>query len=333
MGQTRPPNVPIIRRSIENHQLPENVTSIIMSSWRRGTTKQYRCYLNKWEIFCSRRNINSLHTSVNNVLIFLTELYETGIGYSAINTAKSALSNVVSLSGNDSVQLGNHALVKRFMKGIFNSRPSLPKYTQVWDVSLVLQYLKSISIEDITLKQLTLKTVMLLAVLSGQRVQTLAMLSITNMCLTTDSVQFYIDQLLKQSRPGKHLGILRFQKYHEENVCIIKHLNMYVDKTKHLRDTDNLLVSYQKPHGAVTPETISRWIKSVLAASGIDTTVYSAHSTRAASTSSAVAQGCPIDVILKQVGWSRAETFGKFYNKTTDNNYTCTIDQKVLETI
>lgn len=71
----------------------------------------------------------------------------------------------------------------------------------------------------------------------------------------------------------------------------------------------------------------------MLAASGIDSSVYSAHSTRAVSTSSALAQGCPIDVILKQVGWSRAETFEKFYNKTTDNNYACNVDQKVLENV
>lgn len=152
------------------------------------------------------------------------------------------------------------------------------------------------------------------------------------MSLTNDSVQFYIDQLLKQSGPGKHLGLLRYHKYHDENLCIIKHLNMYVDKTKHLRESDNLLISYQRPHGAVTPETISRWIKTVLAASGIDTSVYSAHSTRAASTSSALAQGCPIDVILNQVWCSRAETFAKFYDKTTENNYACNVDQKMLET-
>lgn len=68
----------------------------------KGTTKQYKCDLNKREVFYCRRNINSIHTSVNTVLIFLTELHETG--YSAINTAKFALSNVVTLSGMDNVK-------------------------------------------------------------------------------------------------------------------------------------------------------------------------------------------------------------------------------------
>lgn len=64
----------------------------------------------------------------------------------------------------------------------------------------------------------------------------------------------------------------------------------------------------------------------MLRASGIETYVYSAHSTRAASASSAIAQGCPIDVILKHMGWSRAETFTKIYNTTTDNNYAFNLD-------
>lgn len=96
--------------------------------------------------------------------------------------------------------------------------------------------------------------------------------------------------------------------------------NEYVSgQTKHLRDSDNLLSSYQIPYGAVTPGTISRWIKTVLATSCIDTAVYSMNSTRAASPSPAIAQGCLIDMIFK-VGWSKAETYPQFYNKTTEKN-------------
>lgn len=93
----------------------------------------------KWEIFCSRRNINSNHTTINNVLVFLTKLYKTGGVNSAFKAAKSAMSNVVTL------------FVKPLTEGIFNCRPLMPKYTQLRDVSLVLQYLKSISLEHISL--------------------------------------------------------------------------------------------------------------------------------------------------------------------------------------
>ena len=47
----------------------------------------------KWTKFCSERNIDSDDISVNNVLNFLPLLYESGYGYSSINTAHSALSS------------------------------------------------------------------------------------------------------------------------------------------------------------------------------------------------------------------------------------------------
>lgn len=63
----------------------------------KGTTKKNEDVTSKMGFFCSRRNINSNHTSVNDVLVFLTDLYETGVGYSVLKTADSALSNVVTV--------------------------------------------------------------------------------------------------------------------------------------------------------------------------------------------------------------------------------------------
>ena len=58
------------------------------------------------------------------------------------------------------------------MKGVFNNRP-FSKYKTTWDVNLVLNYLKQISLDSVTLKQLSQKCVMLLALLIGERIQTL----------------------------------------------------------------------------------------------------------------------------------------------------------------
>lgn len=59
------------------------------------------------------------------MLEFLAELFESVFGYSAINTARSALSTIVNINN---VPVGQHPLVKRFMRGIFNERPVLPQY-------------------------------------------------------------------------------------------------------------------------------------------------------------------------------------------------------------
>ena len=71
--------------------------------------------------------MDPLHPPVKDVLEFLQELYERGLGYSCPNIARSALSSFIVLDGN--VTVGNHPLVQRFLKGVFQTRPAFPRYT------------------------------------------------------------------------------------------------------------------------------------------------------------------------------------------------------------
>ena len=82
---------------------------------------------------------------------------------------------------------------------MFETRPSLPRYNYVWDVDLVLAYLKGrlSPTSELNLKPLTLKLVMLLALLSGQRCQTLHTLQTNNMKLEETKCVFLLKRLLK----------------------------------------------------------------------------------------------------------------------------------------
>ena len=247
---------------------------------------------------------------------FLGELYQEGLSYSSINTARSALSAVISIAGN--VNFGNNAMVTRFMKGVFCSRPSLPRYTEIWDVSLVLRYIKKWQpLASIDLKTLSLKTVTLMALTSGQRCQTLQALDIDHMVVAPSYCKFEIIQLLKTSKPNKHLGQLNFITYApDENLCVVNCLKEYIKRTEPLRSgCKSLLISYVKPHCKVSTNTISRWLKEVLKISGIDTSIFTAHSFRAAASSAAKSSNVPIDKIMAIAGWQSSETFRKFYDK------------------
>ena len=128
---------------------------------------------------------------------------------------------------------------------------------------------------------------------------------------------FEINQLLKTSRPGKHFSHLLLQSYPEDKqLCICEVLEAYQEKTKPLRENyTQLLISYQKPHQPVTTDTIGRWLRMVLDNSGIDTTVFRAHSTRAAATSAARCANLSVNTIMNAAGWANAKTFCKFYDK------------------
>ena len=80
------------------------------------------------------------------------------LSYSAINTARSALSSYIILP--DGTSLGQHRLVSRLLKDIFQTKPPLPRYSETWDVSIVLHYFQGLSaVGTLSLKELTLELV------------------------------------------------------------------------------------------------------------------------------------------------------------------------------
>ena len=193
----------------------------------------------------------------------MTQLFNTGVGYSAINTAKSALSALIVLS--DSRSPGQHSLVTRYMKGVFESRPSLPRYGTTWDVSLALNWLITMDYKTINLKQLTLKVTLLLSLLTGQRLQTLRCIELQHIDFTNNSCVIHTLKVLKTTKPGKHIPPIVLNLYDIENLCILRHLSRYRELTTSLRshpDGGSLLISFKKPHSPVVEDTLSRRIKT-----------------------------------------------------------------------
>ena len=75
----------------------------------------------------------------------------------------------------NNVTFGKENFVKRFMKGMFQIKPSLPRYTYTWDANKVFSYFRSLpNIENLNLKHLLYKLSMVLMLLSGsQKSQTI----------------------------------------------------------------------------------------------------------------------------------------------------------------
>lgn len=288
-----------------------------MDGWRDSTKRQYKVYIEKWIDFCGRNTIQALEATLPETLTFLTELFHSGVGYSAINTARSALSAIL-----PSLQLGSNHITKKFMRGVFNRRPSLPKISSIWDVKCVFDLfrLPAWDIENLQLKTLTQKLAVLLILSACERVQFLASLSLSNMVHNDDgSFDFQINVLLKTSKPGNHKSVVKFRPFQESSLCPATHLARYIRMTSYPNRNDALFLTYRKPHTAASKSSISRWIKEVLFLAGIDISVYGAHSTRSASTSHLKARGIDVDQIIKYVGWTNAKTFARFYNKPIES--------------
>ena len=304
-----------IRESYEARGISESTCNLLMASWRPGTQKQYQVYIQKWSHFCTQRKVNHNQPTVEQALDFFAHLYEQGLTYSAINTARSALFSYITLE--DGTSLGPHPLVSRLLRGIFQSKPPSPRYSETWDVSVVLHYLQGLSpVGTLKLEELTLKLVTLILLVSGQMGQTVHLLDLSNMRVSTDSYTFLFTKLLKQTRPGFFNPAVTLTAFRDSRLCVVTTLKEYISRTEPLRGSESqLLVSYTKPHKAVSRDTIGRWVKTVLSSAGIDTKKFKPHSTRAAAVSAASNASDSLNEILKTAGWSSESTFGKFYNK------------------
>ena len=82
-----------------------------------------------------------------------------------------------------------------------------------------------------------------------------------------------------------------------------------------LGDQQELFLAIVKPHKPVSSCTIARWLKCVLGDSGIDISMFAAHSVREASSSAAAMAGVTTNDILKAADWSTDSVFRCFYYK------------------
>ena len=249
------------------------------------------------------------------MLLFLSALFKKGLQYSAINTARSALSSFL-ICGEKTI--GSMRVVSRFMRGVFNLRPALVKKNVTWDVGVVLKKLQSLSpVRMLSLRQLTLKLVMLLALLAGLRGQSLHLIDIRNITVNRNLLKIRFGDILKQTRPGFQQEEISIKAYApNRGICICVVMLEYLERTKPLRGKETkLLISTLKPHAPVARDTVSRWLRTMMREAGVDTSVFSPHSVRAASVSAAKASQVPISTILDTAGWSNAKTFAKYYNK------------------
>ena len=281
-------------------------------------------------LYCSNHGISDpYNASFEQGADFLAELFEEqGEKYGNIAAARSALSAI--LPKREGVSFGKHPLVSKLIKGIFKERPSLPKHTVVYDTEIILRYIDSLPFNDsLMLDMLTMKLCTLLAILSGQRV---TVLRTDYMHKSQGKVFFYINAILKTTKPNNHKKTLVFMTYPEnKKLCVVQCLEDYLLRTELIKENScegnpQLIISHRTPYKPVNPQTIARYVLKFLGMAGIDITVFTAHSIRKASTSKANNMGLSLKDIAKAAGWSNETTFQKFY-KQNDNIITLYISE------
>ena len=148
-------------------------------------------------------------------------MYINGCLYSGLCAARSALSSILTIKGY--TKLSEHPFISRYLKGIYNRHPPLPKYTSIWDISLVLDYYNSIETNDkLKFKDLVKKTVMLFMILGARRKQALFTITVDNVVTEENKIFFLPNKTLKHSNTHRPLEPLISQGCPlNEKLCIV----------------------------------------------------------------------------------------------------------------
>lgn len=165
---------------------------------------------------------------------------------------------------------------------------------------------------------------MLMALVGANRSSELAALDLRFRTFSPEGVTFRLATLTKKRNPGTPPRELFFGSFPADpDLCVQACLKEYEKRTQPFRritmkqETDKLFLSYVKPYKPVSSQRLAHWLKAVMEEAGVDISVYSAHSIRGASATSAEKQGVSMNDILKMADWSTESTFRRFYYRPT----------------
>lgn len=243
----------------------------------------------------------------------------------ALNSHRSALAFFLKL---ELPNLGYDPSITRMFSYFYRARPSFPRYSVTWDVGKVLRFLATWHPPaSLTMKQLTLKVVSLVALTSSDRAQTLQALRVDRVSSSPQGLEFVVFDVLKTSRRGRPARVVRCVSWDAPELDVASYVMSYIDKTivvrwrayrQGLGKPTQLFLSH-KTGLPVAKATLSRWIKEVMGLAGIDTSVFLPGSTRGASVSAAARRGASLGQILQAGDWSRLGTYQRFYHRQVDD--------------
>jgi integrase len=224
----------------------------------------------------------------------------------------------------------------------------------VWDLPTVLQGLMTDAfnpLEELSLAQLTLKTVFLVAICSARRIGELQALdcrpAYCAVGLGGVMLRTRADFLPKVPSLANIEKKIEFAPYGlaedgsdlpERSLCVCRALECYLEATKDIRQSTQLFVLYgsNKKGQKASKATLARWVKDAIQAAynALDQDPpqgVKAHSTRHASASWADLRGVSVLDICQQANWTTPHTFLKHYKLDLSNSVSARHAMTILD--
>ncbi len=306
---------------------------------RAPSTRQL--YALKWGVFvkwCHQAHIDPVVCTVLDVLSFLQYRLDSGSLPSTLKVYVAAIAAFRSPQGGQSI--GRDPMVVSFLKGARRLHPPRPPSVPPWDLEVVLRALSQPPFEPLSsvgLKELSLKTALLLALASAKRIGDLHAFSVDSDCIRfgpgdcsvtlrprmgyvpkSPSTPFKIQTVSLSALSSESAASSEADA--QTSVCPVRALRIYIDRSASFRQSNQLFVCYGgcASGRAVSKQRLSHWIVDAITAAytnqGLECPLHiRGHSTRAMASSWAWSRGMSIQDICVAAGWSSENTFARFY--------------------
>ena len=320
----------VIRQRCQEEGFSEQVADLVARGRRQSTLKVYTSRLRQYYDWCNHRQIRPSSAPVTEIAEFLRKKFEDGLQATTVRGYLSAIHSIHDGCDDGSPITSNKPL-KLLIEGMSNKRPKLRNIWPAWDLPKVLEYLAGSPFEPLqaaSLRDLTLKTIFLIAIASGRRCSELHALAIGRFIVFShDGATLYFrpgflakNERIDFSASPLFLPVISKSKRRDKRInCPVRALRWYLDKTQTVRgDAQQLFVTTQKPYRAAAKSTLAGWIVDAIASSGAVSSSAAApraHSVRAYSASWAFAKGLSVREIMNTVSWRSDSTFTKIYLK------------------
>ena len=165
------------KERLSSEGISKESASFIANARRSGTVNHYESSWHKWHSWCVRRQIDPIKWPLTHILDFLTECFHEGFQFNAISGFRSAISSHHDSIGR--ITVGSNPRASALLSGIYNNKSPQPNYTFIWDLKQVIEFLITLPYDsDPSLRGLTLKLTMLLALASAARASEICYLDI-----------------------------------------------------------------------------------------------------------------------------------------------------------
>ena len=304
-------------RENQNVRISEMANRMIAASWRTSTERTYGTYWRKWLRWTTDNNLPALSSALENVLDFLASLMTAGLSWQYISGARSTLSST--LPPVEGFKIGDHPTVCRLVKGAFELKPPIKPLAPQWSVNRVLRHLESWEPNgQLSLVDLTLKTILLLALSTAKRIDSISKFVVTEGYLEISQSMAKLQPigLEKNSRVDHLPPIVTITEFAQtKSICPVETLRAYVKRTEPIRQVSkakSLFITFKRPNNSASVQSLRRYLVAALEKCNAFSTP---GSTRSASTSTARAMGASMTTVLEAGDWAGANVFKKHYYK------------------